>query len=97
MVVPNEGAQYYVVAGERRFAALQMLLKQGRISHSFPVPCRVIATSPTVDLCAEADDRRQRFLDLRDRCPGLVTGSEFAARRSLPREHAGRSQKIRSG
>ena len=102
MVVPNEDAQYYVVAGERRFAALQMLLKQGRIPRSFPVPCRVIATSPTVDLsavgpCVETDDRRQRFLDLRDRCAGLVTGTEFAARRSLPREHAGRSQKIRSG
>jgi hypothetical protein len=88
MVVPNEDAQYYVVAGERRFAALQMLLKQGRIPRSFPVPCRVIATSPTVDLsavgpCVETDDRRQRFLDLRDRCAGLVTGTEFAARRSL--------------
>jgi ParB family transcriptional regulator, chromosome partitioning protein len=50
MVVAAEDSQCYVVAGERRLAALQMLLKQGRIPRSFPVPCRVIATSPTVDL-----------------------------------------------
>jgi len=99
VVVPSEDAQYYVVAGERRFAALQMLLKQGRIPRSFLVPCRVIATSPVVDLVAvgpgvEADDRRRRFLDLRDRCPGLVTGTELAARRSLSSRHTGHSRKF---
>jgi hypothetical protein len=87
MVVPSENGQYYVVAGERRFAALQLLAKQGRIPRSFPVPCRVIATSLTVDLSAtgpraQRDERRQRFLDLRARCPGLVTGSELAAGQS---------------
>jgi Single-strand binding protein family len=42
----------------------------------------------------EADDRRRRFLDLRDRCPGLVTGTELAARRSLSSRHTGHSRKF---
>jgi ParB-like nuclease domain len=88
MVVPNEEAQYYVVAGERRFAALQLLVEKGLISRSFPVPCRVIEANPTLDVSAVAapraqpNERRRRFLDLRERCPGLVTGSELAARQS---------------
>jgi ParB family chromosome partitioning protein len=85
MVVLREDAQYYVVAGERRFAALQLLAEKGLIPPSFPVPCRVIQANLAVDLSAaeplaQPDERRQRFLDLRERCPGLVTGSELAAR-----------------
>ena len=42
MVVPGEGSQYWVVAGDRRFAALLLLATQGRIAPTFAVPCRVI-------------------------------------------------------
>ena len=89
MVVPSENAEFYVVAGERRFAALQLLAGDNRISQTFLVPCRVIAgraTSQTEiaadpDLSAsDPDQKRRRFLDLRNHCPGLLTGSEFAAR-----------------
>jgi hypothetical protein len=91
MVVPTEDSRYYVVAGDRRFAALQLLAGDKRISQTFLVPCRVIdgrATSQAkivVDsalfaLGPAADERRRRFLDLRNHCPGLLTGSEFAAR-----------------
>lgn len=90
MVVPGEGSRYYVVAGDRRFAALQLLAGDNRISQTFPVPCRVIsgkATSQT-EVAADAElvagvpgPKRRRFLDLRNRCPGLLTGSELAARR----------------
>jgi ParB-like nuclease family protein len=91
MVVLSEDAQYYVVAGERRFAALQLLAEKGLILRSFPVPCRVIQAKaateaglvsdfPAGSSDIEADERRRRFLDLRKRCPGLLTGSELAAR-----------------
>jgi ParB-like nuclease domain len=90
MVVRGEDLQYYVVAGDRRFAALQLLARDNRISPTFPVPCRVIsgqATSQTeiaVDPAlsgSDPDPKRCRFLDLRNRCPGLLTGSELARRR----------------
>jgi hypothetical protein len=91
MVVPTEDSRYYVVAGDRRFAALQLLAGDKRISQTFLVPCRVIdgrATSQAkivvgsalFALGPAADERRRRFLDLRNHCPGLLTGSEFAAR-----------------
>ena len=92
MVVADEDSQYYcVVAGERRFAALQLLVKQRRISPTFLVPCRVInarATSqanplPEIDSAAntlETTERRRRFVDLLSLCPGLLTGAELAAR-----------------
>jgi hypothetical protein len=37
MVVPREESQFYVVAGERRFAALQLLARQRQIAETFPV------------------------------------------------------------
>ena len=90
MVVRGENLGYYVVAGGRRFAALQLLAGDNRISQTFPVPCLVIAgkaTSQTEiaadpDLWAsDPDQKRRRFLELRSHCPGLLTGSELAARR----------------
>ena len=91
MVVHSEDAQYYVVAGERRFAALQQLAAKCLIPRSFPVPCRVIQAKaatktglvnhfPAGSSDAEADARRCRFRALRNRCPGLFTGSELADR-----------------
>jgi hypothetical protein len=92
IVVPTEDGQYYVVAGERRLAALQLLLKQGRIGTRYPVACRLINAEPVVDsapvLTEEANlsysvdhEKRRRFKDLRNRCPGLITASELALRR----------------
>ena len=90
MVVRGEDLQYYVVAGDRRFAALQLLARDNRISPTFPVPCRVISGKVTsqTEIAADPalsssdpDPKRCRFLDLRNRCPGLLTGSELAARR----------------
>jgi hypothetical protein len=91
IVVPGENDQYYVVAGERRLAAIQLLLKQGRIGAGYLVACRVINAAPAPDsapvLAEEPNlsysvdhERRRRFLDLRNRCPGLITGSELAIR-----------------
>jgi ParB-like chromosome segregation protein Spo0J len=93
MVVPSEDSKYCVVAGDRRFAALRLLAKQGRISATFAVPCRVINAKPVTETDAfnaahtatdnfGPDERRRRFGDLLNQCPGLVTGSELAARRS---------------
>ena len=90
MVVRGENFRYYVVAGDRRFAALQLLAGDNRIAQTFLVPCRVIAgkAARQTDAAAECDlsasdwyRKRRRFLDLRNHCPGLLTGSEFAARR----------------
>ena len=93
IVVPGDDSQYCVVAGDRRFAALRLLASQGRIPPTFGVPCRVInakavaetggsnASGFAADRC-EAYERRRRFADLLHRCPGLLTGSEFAAHRS---------------
>jgi ParB-like chromosome segregation protein Spo0J len=91
-VVPATDSQYYVVvAGDRRFAALRLLAKQGRIPPNFGVPCRVINAKATTEASApddfpsaenfEPDERRRRFVDLLDQCPGLFIGSELAARR----------------
>lgn len=84
VVVPGENAQFYVVAGERRFAALQLLAKERRIIPTFPVPCRVIDAKPAANFDSfdnSKAERRQRFLALRNRCSGLLTGSELATRR----------------
>ena len=89
LVVPGENAQFYVVAGERRFAALQLLARERRIPPTLPVPCRVIDGKPFTEARPPANfnsidkseaQRRKRFLALRNRCPGLLTGSELAAR-----------------
>lgn len=92
VVVPGEDLEFHVVAGDRRFAALQLLAKQGRISTAFPVPCRVIISgSPNrIDSLTDRDDdsssaaaeKRRRFLSLRNECRGLLTGSELAARQA---------------
>jgi len=89
MVILSEDAHYHVVAGERRFAALQLLAKKGLISQFFPVPCRVIQANLTVDLggvesLAQPDERRRRFLDLRERCPGLLLASELVPEHLTP-------------
>jgi hypothetical protein len=93
VVVPGEDFEYHVVAGDRRFAALQLLAKQGRIPTAFPVPCRVITSSSATgsDSVTDRDgkrasvpaEKRRRFLSLRNECRGLLTGSELAARRRL--------------
>ena len=91
VVVPKENAQFYVVAGEQRLAALQLLARQRQIAKTFPVPCRVIEAKARTEANPvsearggasdiEADERRRCFLVLRNHCPGLLTGSEFAAR-----------------
>ena len=91
LVVPGENSQYCVVAGERRFAAFRLLAKQGRISPTFLVPCRVISARGTAEADSlpqigfaadrvETTKRRRRFIDLLEQCPGLLTGSELAAR-----------------
>jgi ParB family chromosome partitioning protein len=91
-VVPGEDFEFYVVAGDCRFAALQLLAEQGRISTAFPVPCRVITSStasridPVTDRDSEPSsvppEKRRRFLSLRNGCRGLLTGSELAARQA---------------
>jgi len=94
MVVPGEGSQYWVVAGDRRFAALRLLARQGRIAPTFGVPCRVITGKAITETDAfngsdsAADqfgpnERRRRFADILRECPGLLTGSEFAARQGF--------------
>jgi ParB/Sulfiredoxin domain len=90
IVVPGEEGQYYVVAGERRLAALQLLLKQGKISAAYLVACRLVNAEPTdstLVLAEEAStsysvdhEKRRRFKDLRNRCSGLITGTELAIR-----------------
>jgi ParB-like chromosome segregation protein Spo0J len=91
MVVPGEGSQYWVVAGDRRFAALRLLARQGRIAPTFGVPCRVITGKAITEMDAsngsdsaadafDRDERRRRFIDLLHQCPGVLTGSELAAR-----------------
>jgi ParB-like nuclease domain len=91
MVTPTENSGFQVVAGERRFAALRLLARQGSIPPSFPVPCRIVQAKVTTEVSAvtdfdaaallpETDERRRRFLALRNRCPGLLTGSELADR-----------------
>jgi hypothetical protein len=92
LVVRGEDSQYCVVAGERRFAALRLLAKQRRISPTFLVPCRVISARATAEADSppeiasadrlEAAERRRRFIDLLNRCPELLTGSELAARKA---------------
>jgi hypothetical protein len=91
IVVPGEEGQYHVVAGERRLAALQLLLKQGRIGAAYLVACRLINAEPTDStpmLAEEAStsysvdhEKRRRFQDLRNRCSGLITGTELAIRK----------------
>ena len=92
MVLPAENFEYHVVAGERRLAALQLLADKGRIAPRYPVPCRVIKAKATAGGGAFAEfhsaadhletaERRRRFIDLLNQCPGLLTGSELAARR----------------
>jgi hypothetical protein len=90
VVVPGEDFEFHVVAGDRRFAALQLLAKQGRIPTAFPVPCRVITSGSATRIDAVTDqdgesssvaaEKRRRFLSLREECRGLLFGSEFAAR-----------------
>ncbi len=89
IVVPAENFEYHVVAGERRLAALQLLADRGGIAPRYPVPCRVIKAKAGAGAFAEfrsaADhletaERRRRFIDLLNQCPGLLTGSELAAR-----------------
>jgi hypothetical protein len=91
IVVPAENFEYHVVAGERRLAALQLLADKGRIAPRYPVPCRVIKAEATAGAGAFAEfrsaadhletaERRRRFIDLLNQCPGLLTGSELAAR-----------------
>jgi hypothetical protein len=90
VVVPGEEGQYYVVAGERRLAALQFLLKQGRIGATCLVACRLINAEPTDSTPVLEEEsstsysfdhkKRRRFKDLRNRCPGLITGTELATR-----------------
>ena len=91
MVVPGEDSQYCVVAGDRRFAALRLLARQGRIPPAFGVPCRVINAKAVTEADAfnasgsaadhfGPDERRRRFADLLHQCPGLLTASELAAR-----------------
>ena len=92
IVVPGEDSEYHVVAGDRRFAALRLLAKQGRIPTAFPVPCRIITSSSAnrIDSVTDLDDdsssvaaeKRRRFLSLRNGCRGLLTGSELAARQA---------------
>jgi ParB-like nuclease domain len=93
MVVPGEDSQYWVVAGDRRFAALRVLASQGRIAPTFGVPCRVISAKAITETDAfngsasaadhfGQDERRRRFADLLRQCPGVLTGSDFAARQS---------------
>jgi hypothetical protein len=87
MVVPREESQFYVVAGERRLAALQLLARQRQIAETFPVPCCVINAKPASAIQSSStdqakagvdrSDRRRRFLHLRNHCPGLLTGSEL--------------------
>ena len=90
IVVPAEDFEYHVVAGERRLAALRLLADKGRIAPRYPVPCRVIKAKAEAGAFTEvrsaADhletaERRRRFIDLLNQCPGLLTGSELAARR----------------
>jgi ParB family transcriptional regulator, chromosome partitioning protein len=94
IVVPAEDFGYHVVAGERRLAALQLLADQGRIAPRYPVPCRVMKAKAASGAGAftefrsaadhlETAERRRRFIDLLNQCPGLVTGSELAARECL--------------
>ena len=91
MVVAGENFQYCVVAGERRFAALLLLAQQGRIAPTFGIPCRMFNAKATLEHVSIAEDgsaryhleaveRRRRFANLLNECPGLQTGSEFAAR-----------------
>ena len=92
VVVPGEDSEFHVVAGDRRFAALRLLAKQGRIPTAFPVPCRIITSSSAnrIDSVTDLDDdsssvaaeKRRRFLSLRNGCRGLLTGSELAARQA---------------
>jgi ParB family transcriptional regulator, chromosome partitioning protein len=93
VVVPGEDFEFHVVAGDRRFAALQLLAKQGRIPAAFPVPCRVITSSTVTRIDSVTDrhgepssvpvEKRRRFLSLRNECRGLLTGSEFADRQGF--------------
>jgi ParB-like nuclease domain len=94
VVALGEEDRYYVVAGERRLAALQLLLEEGRITTSYPVPCRLIRARPSPEpapvLAEETSlsysvdcEKRRRFKDLRNRCPGLITGSELAVRQLI--------------
>jgi len=89
IVVPAEDFEYHVVAGERRLAALQLLAEKGRIVPRYPVPCRVINAKAATGAFAEfrsaanhleTAERRRRFIDLLNQCPGLLTGSELATR-----------------
>jgi ParB-like nuclease domain len=93
MVVSGEGSQYWVVAGDRRFAALLLLATQGRIAPTFAVPCRVIKAKAITEVAefhgsdsltghSQPDERRRRFADLLPQCPGVLTGSDLAARQS---------------
>jgi hypothetical protein len=92
VVVPGEDFEFHVVAGDRRFAALQLLAQQGRIPTAFPVPCRVIISgcASGIDAVTDRDvepssvpaEKRRRFLSLRNGCRGLLTGSELAARQA---------------
>ena len=93
VVVPGEDSEFRVVAGDRRFAALQLLAEQRRIPPAFPVPCRVIISGGATRVEAVRDgdgepssvpaEKRRRFLSLRNECRGLLTGSELAARRGF--------------
>jgi hypothetical protein len=90
LVVQTSEGSYYVVAGQRRLAALQLLMRRQRIEKTYSVPCRVVGAIPSQEpllaeeitiACSAHPEKRRRFIELKSRCPGLVTGAEFAARR----------------
>lgn len=94
IVVPAEDFEYHVVAGERRLAALKLLAEKGRIASRYPVACRVIKAKAAAAAGAFTEVRsagdhlgtaakRRRFINLLNRCPELLTGSELAARQCL--------------
>jgi ParB-like chromosome segregation protein Spo0J len=95
IVVPAEDFEYHVVAGERRLAALQLLAEKGRVAPRYPVPCRVIKAKAeagagaftefrsAADRLEMTAEKRQRFVNLLNQCPELLTGSELAARQCL--------------
>jgi ParB family chromosome partitioning protein len=79
-VTEADRGRYAVSAGGRRHAALKLLLKQGRITSSYAVPCRIVATEAAVEaslaeniqrVAMNAMDEAEAFAVLRARGLGV--------------------------
>ena len=56
---PLKRGEYYIVAGERRWHAIGLLLKEGLWPHDKPVPVRSILTDGSWEQLVENDQREQ--------------------------------------